>query len=241
MVLKAVLFDFNGVIINDEPLHQRLIEQLLLAENLRPKTEEFRQYCLGRSDRACLKDLLSLRGRSVTEDYLNQLIARKSRAYQEQLAALAKLPIYPGVEDFIYKVRTAQLPMAVVSGAVRAEIELVLTRSKLLPYFKTIVPGDEISASKPNPEGYLLAVSRLNQLEPQLQLAPQHCLAIEDTPAGIAAAKHAGMQVVGVANSYPFHFMQRQANWAVDYLSQLELDRIQQVFQGGEGTRALNF
>jgi beta-phosphoglucomutase len=76
----------------------------------------------------------------------------------------------------------------------------------------------------------LLGVEQLNQQYPNLQLKPSNCLAIEDTFAGIQAAKEAGMQVVGVANSYPFHMMQRQANWAVDYLSDLDLDWVGQVF-----------
>lgn len=75
-----------------------------------------------------------------------------------------------------------------------------------------------------------MAVERFNRLDFNLQLQPSNCLAIEDTPAGIQAAKKAGMQVVGIANTYPFHLMQRRANWAIDYLTDLELERIQQVF-----------
>lgn len=230
MVLKAVLFDFNGVIINDEPLHQKLIDQLLIEENLRPKSEEFWQLCLGRSDRACLTDLLAKRGRVVTEAYLAELLDRKTRGYQLQLETLEKLPIYPGLEDLIFNLRSAQLKMAVVSGALRSEIELVLERSRLLQYFPVVVAGDDITTSKPEPDGYLLAIERLNQQHPDLNLKPTECLAIEDTPAGIQAAKRAGIPVVGVANTYPFHMMQRQANWAVDYLSELELDRVKQVY-----------
>lgn len=230
MALKAVLFDFNGVIINDEPLHQKLIEQLLIEENLRPKPEEFREVCLGRSDRACLKELLVRRGRVVTDEYLSGLIARKSAAYAEQLSSIDKLPTYVGLTDLIFQIRAAQLPMAVVSGAVRREIELVLERLELASHFPVIVSADDIKASKPDPGGYLLAVDVLNQHDPNLHLKPVECLAIEDTPAGIQAAKAAGMQVVGVANSYPFHMMQRQANWAVDYLSDLELDRVRQIY-----------
>jgi beta-phosphoglucomutase len=231
MALKAVLFDFNGVIINDEPLHQKLIEELLISENLRPKPEEFRQVCLGRSDRACLKELFDRRGRVLSEDQITKLIDRKSQAYRQQLTQLEKLPIYPGLTDLIFQIRSIPLPMAVVSGAVRSEIELVLNRAELAQYFTVIVAGDEIETSKPDPAGYLLAVDRLNQQLPDLRLQPQDCLAIEDTPAGLQAAKRAGMQVVGVANSYPFHMMQRQSNWAVDYLSELELDRVQEVYE----------
>jgi HAD superfamily hydrolase (TIGR01509 family) len=230
MVLKAVLFDFNGVIINDEAIHERLIEQLLIEENLRLSSGEFSRVCLGRSDRACLTELLANRGRVVTEDYLMNLMLRKAQAYQRQLDALEKLPIYPGLADLIFNLRAAQLKLAVVSGALGTEIEAVLQKSQLTAYFSAIVAGDDIQTSKPLPDGYLLAVERLNQQYPELNLQPSECLAIEDTPAGIQAAKQAGIPVVGVANTYPFHMMQRQANWAVDYLSDLELDRVQEVY-----------
>lgn len=230
MTLKAVLFDFNGVIINDEAIHEKLIEQLLIEENLRPKPGEFRQVCLGRSDRACLTALLESRGRVVNESVLADLMARKARGYQRYLESLEKLPIYVGLDDLLFNLRAAQLKLAVVSGALRVEVESVLAKAQLQPYFPVIVSGDEAIASKPAPDGYLLAIERLNQANPGLNLQPSECLAIEDTFAGIEAAKRAGVTVVGVANTYPFHMMQRHANWAVDYLSDLELDRVKQLF-----------
>lgn len=229
-MLKAVLFDFNGVIMNDEPLHEKLIEQLLIEENLRPRDGEFRQFCLGRSDRVCLRDLLTNRGRVVSDSYLEELISRKAQAYVQTLKSLEELPIYPGVIDIVAKFRANDWKLAVVSGALRAEIELVLARSQLLDAVSVIVSGDDISTSKPAPDGYLLAIERLNGEFADLQIQPADCLAIEDTFAGIQAAKAAGISVVGVANSYPFHMMQRQANWAVDYLTDLELDRLEQFF-----------
>ncbi|MBD1912396.1 MULTISPECIES: HAD family phosphatase [unclassified Leptolyngbya] len=231
-MLKAVLFDFNGVIINDEPLHDKLLEKILLEENLRAKPGEFWEICLGRSDRACLVELLNRRGRVVTEEQLNTLMARKSLYYQAELEKIEKLPTYPGLEDFIYQIRSAHLPMAVVSGAMRAEIEMVLNRLHLAEHFSVIVAGDDITTSKPEPDGYLLAVERLNETFPNLKLQPANCLVIEDTFPGIEAAKRAGMQVVGLATTYPFHMMQRQSNWAVDYFTDLELDRIKRVFAG---------
>ncbi len=230
MTLKAVLFDFNGVIIKDEAIHQQLIEEILIEENLRPSPQEYREICLGRSDRVCIAELLRRRGRVVTGDYLTKVVARKAESYQRQLETLEKLPIYPGLEDLIFKIRVAQLPMGVVSGALRCEVEMVLDRTQLAQYFTVIVAGDDIKTSKPEPDGYLLAVERLNQQYPDLKAQASECLAIEDTPAGIEAAKRAGMQVVGVANTYPFHMLQRQASWTVDYLHDLELDRVQQVY-----------
>lgn len=230
MTLKAVLFDFNGVIIKDESLHQKLIDQLLLEENLRPRPGEFQQFCLGRSDRAGLTDLLTQRGRAVGDSYIEGLIHRKAKAYQAEIAALKQLPIYAGLEDLLFTLRAAQLPMAVVSGALRAEVEVVLERAQLASYFSVIVGGDDLKVSKPEPDSYLLAIARLNQKFPDLMLQPRECLAIEDTPAGIQAAKSAGIPVVGIANTYPFHMMQRQSNWAIDYFWDLELERVQKVY-----------
>ncbi|WP_445637920.1 HAD family hydrolase [Nostoc sp. DSM 114161] len=230
MSLKAVLFDFNGVIINDERIHLQLIDEILIQENLQPQRVDERQASLGRTDSACFTQLFANRGRVVTEKYLTQLLHRKAEAYALELEKIEKLPLYPGVEDLIFKVRSRNLKLGLVSGAIRKEIELVLNRVKLTEHFKIIVAGDDITTSKPEPDGYLLAVKKLNQEYPELNLQPQECLAIEDTPAGIQAAKRSHMQVVGVANTYPFHMLQRCCNWTVDYLSDLELERVEEVY-----------
>ncbi|KYC38578.1 HAD family hydrolase [Scytonema hofmannii PCC 7110] len=235
MSLKAILFDFNGVIINDESIHEQLIEQLLIEENLTIKPGEYRKICLGRSDRACVKELLAKRGRVVSETYLTQLLNRKAESYVREIEKITKLPLYPGLDDLIFQARSRNLKIGIVSGAIRKEIDLILNRANLAEHFKLIVAGDDITTSKPDPHGYLLAVKRLNQEYPDLNLLPEECLAIEDTFAGIQAAKQAGMQVVGVAHTYPFHMLQRQANWTIDYLSDLELERVQEVYEQKTG------
>ncbi len=225
MTLKAVLFDFNGIIINDEAIHERLLEEVLLEENLRFSAAEFRQYSLGRSDRAALTDLCNLRGRVLTDEALQGLIQRKLQAYQAHLAALETLPIYEGVVEFIQTLRAADCILAIVSGALRVEIEWVLDRLDLRSEFPVIVSGDEILSSKPDPQGYRLGFERLRSMFPDLNLQLDDCLAIEDSFPGIQAAKAAGLEVVGVANTYPFHMLHRTATWAVDHLGQLDLDR----------------
>lgn len=231
MTLKAILFDFNGVIINDEIIHEQLIDEIILGENLRPEPSEYKDLCQGRSDRACLKDILSCRGRVVTDDYLTKLIEAKTQAYQQKLSQLEKLPIYSGVKKFLEAIKTKELSIAIVSGALRGEIESVLQKVGIADYFSTIVAGDDLEASKPQPDSYLLAINKLNQSLPKLNLQPSQCLAIEDTLVGITAAKLAGIQVVGIANTYPLHMLQRQADWTVDYLTEIELDRVKKVFE----------
>jgi HAD superfamily hydrolase (TIGR01509 family) len=230
MSLKAVLFNFNGVIIKDGLIHIQLIDEILIQENLQPQRVKEREDFLGISHRAYLQNLLKNRGRVVTEAYMAQLLTRKAQAYVLELEKLEKLPLYSGIEDVIFQIRSRHLKMALVSDALSLEIEMVLTSAKLAEYFPVIVSGDDISSDKPNPEGYLLAVERMNQTYPELNLEPDECLVIENTPAGIQAAKRAQMQVVGVANTYPFQMLHRQANWTIDYLIDLDLQRVQEVF-----------
>jgi beta-phosphoglucomutase len=223
MPLKAVLLDFNGTIINDEPLHRELIDELLLAENLRPAPKNYRQICLGKSDRACLLELLADQGRSIDDIRLQRLLSNKTTAYQQRLAATTELPIYSDLIDFLDAAQAAGLQLAIVTGAMRAEVDAVLRRSGLTDRFTTIIAGEDVSAGKPAPAGYLLAADRL-------QIRPQECLAIEDTFPGLAAAKAANIPVVGIAHTYPFHMMQRLSNWAVDCFADLELERIQTTY-----------
>jgi HAD superfamily hydrolase (TIGR01509 family) len=230
MSLKAVLFNFNGVIIKDGLIHIQLIDEILIQENLQPQRVKEREDFLGIGSRAYLQNLLKNRGRVVTEAYMAQLLTRKAQAYVLELEKLEKLPLYSGIEDVIFQIRSRHLKMALVSDALSLEIEMVLTSAKLAEYFPVIVSGDDISSDKPNPEGYLLAVERMNQIYPELNLEPDECLVIENTPAGIQAAKRAQMQVVGVANTYPFQMLHRQANWTIDYLIDLDLQRVQEVF-----------
>jgi beta-phosphoglucomutase len=233
MPLKAVLLDFNGIVINDEALHKHLIEQLLLAENLLPDPAEYNRVCLGRSDRACIADLLSRRGRLVTDDYLDKLLERKTASYRTALAALDRLPLYPGLDDLMFQIRAAQLKLAVVSGARRSEIEWVLETIGLRQSAAVIVSCDDISvaASKPAPDGYLMAIDQLNGMFPTLALKPAECLAIEDSFAGIEAAKQAGVPVMGVAHTYPYQMIHRRATWVVDYLNEIDLNWLQRWYE----------
>lgn len=233
-MLKAVFIDFNGVILNDEAIHRELVDELLLTENLRPMSdEEYQTYCLGRSDRAGLQDLFGHRERRLSPEALQRLVDRKARAYRQRILTLDPLPIYADVKPFLDRAALQRLPLGLVTGAVRSEVEYILEQTNLRDYFQVIVTGEDTLASKPQPDGYLLALRQLNACLKEtvtrsetLPILPQDCLAIEDSFAGIQAARSAGMSVVGIAHTYPYHFMQRLAHWAVDRFSELDLDRV---------------
>ena len=103
MTLKAVLFDFNGVILDDEPLHQQLIADLVRDQDWQPSVESLQRFCVGRSDRAGIQALLASRGQAVTETELNQLLATKAQTYHRYLADLDPLPVFVGVQELVHQ------------------------------------------------------------------------------------------------------------------------------------------
>jgi len=232
MTLKAALFSFNGIIINDEDIRQELSAQLLLDENLRPDTDDYKQVCFGRSDRACIKALLAQRGRTTSDDALDKMLAKKSAGYHDWLDSLEKLPLYAGLDDLIFRCRAADIKMAIVTGSQRQQVIDVLARTEWSECFSVVVAGDDVpsAGSKPAPDAYLLMIERLNQANPELNLQPGECVAIEDSFAGIESAKRADIPVVGVAHTYPNHMLQRRSTWVVDYLREINLDWIGEKF-----------
>ncbi|ERN40466.1 putative phosphatase/phosphohexomutase [Rubidibacter lacunae KORDI 51-2] len=233
MSLKALLFDFNGTIVDDDSIRRELIADILLGENLRPSVKDYDALCQGRSDRACLRAILGDRGRVVEDAYLDKLLAGHSTAYRQRLDTLEQLPIYAGTGEFVNQLWAAGLVMAIVTSSTRTDVDYLLERAKLAEPFDAIVTADDLDTGKLVPDAYLLAIERLNRHYPDLGLQPHDCLAVEGTPVGIAAARQAGIQVVGVAHAYPLHMIQRQADWAVDRLGELELERVKQVFAKG--------
>ena len=225
MGLKAVFLNFSGVIFDDEAINQALIADILLKENLRADDDEYTQYCRGKSDRAGLKDILASRGRILSDEYLNRLLAEKNRAYRQQIDSLEELPLSPHLPEFLSQLKEQDIAVGLVTGTPKSEVEYILQKTQLLQYVDIIVAGDDLPQSKPEPEPYLLALERLN-------LNPSECLAIEDNPVGIEAAKRAKIQVVGIANIYPLHMLQRQANWTVDDFLEIELDRVDRILSG---------
>ncbi|MGD1861944.1 MAG: HAD family hydrolase [Leptolyngbyaceae cyanobacterium] len=233
MVLKALLLDFNGIVIRDTGLKGRLIDEILISENLRPNPEEYFEMCTERGDRSCLERLLTRRGRVTTTDFLNDLLAKLTQSYLEQLSAVDKLPLYAGLEDLLYKAKVAAFPVALTTSAAQSEVEWVLDKAQLTDKFAVKVTAADLAVEeeKPSPRSYEIAIARLNEQFPDLALKPQNCLAVEAWYPGITAAKQGGIPVVGVAHCHPYRMIQRRANWVVDYLNEIDFDWIGGAYQ----------
>ena len=207
MTLRAIIFDFNGVLIDDE--HQHFLAfQKTLSERGHTLTErDYLQRYLGLDDRACLTTALRDRGDDVTaggaaptdksaSDAGWALVERKAAHYEAELANGMKL-----MDSAAALVRDCarHLPIAIASGARRREIELVLERAGLASCFQLIVSADDVLHGKPAPDGYLAALAGLRGKHPALQA--RECLVLEDAPNGVHAAKAAGMHVIAVTSS----------------------------------------
>lgn len=193
MSYKAVIFDFNGVLANDEHLHCELMQTLSANFGVSLSDEDYYSKVIGFDDREAFKYLL---GDQIDEKKLQSLIDQKNQMYLEAIASQNLL--FPGVLDVVPQVAAGHL-CAINSGALRVEIDAILKKNHLQSYFKTIVSTDDLKHSKPHPEGYLLAFQKLQRIDPNLKKSD--CVVLEDTPAGVASAQAAGLTVVGIANS----------------------------------------
>lgn len=194
---RAFLFDFDGTLADTEPLHFAAFAETLTRRGVAISETEYFAHFLGRTDRECIEWLSADRGRADLVRDREALVAEKARVMASRLRAGA--PLRPGVREFVARAAEAG-PAAVVSGALRVEVESVLAGAELGAYFATIVAADDVSRGKPDPEGFRLAWRRLRALR-LADLEPRECLAIEDAPHGITAARAAGMRVLAVAGS----------------------------------------
>jgi len=197
---EAVIFDFDGVIVDTEPLHFQAFQQLLEPVGLGFTWEEYVKTYMGFDDRDAFLEAFKGTDRGLTTVELAELIDRKALLFQEIIRG--GISPYPGVVTLIHKIHRARLPLAISSGALRSDIDPILQTLGIQDCFDIIVTADDVARSKPDPECYRLALARLNQFH-SLDIPSHQVLAIEDTPAGIAAAKGAGLKVLAVTNSYP--------------------------------------
>lgn len=198
-MLKAVVFDFDGIIVDSEPIHYRAFQEVLQPLGLGYGWDEYLERYIGFDDRDAFREVFRKAGRKLGPELLGELIGRKAILFEEIVRNGVKP--YPGVVELI-KNLSGSIPLALCSGALRRDIAPILEMLGLQSVFDVVVTADEVNASKPDPESYRLAVCRLADAFKEMNITPGDCLAIEDTPAGIASARAAGLHVLAVANSY---------------------------------------
>jgi beta-phosphoglucomutase len=191
---SGILFDFNGVIIDDESQHcDALIATLSEYGYTLDRDTYYREY-LGFDDRECFRFTFERMGRPLDEATLREAVARKHAAYEHAIHGSMRL--VPGAAEFVENAALDGFQLAIVSGALRSEIELVLELAGLRPHFAEIVAAEDVGVCKPDPQGY-------NRAREMLDVAPRRCVVIEDSLPGLNAARAAGLRCVMLATSHP--------------------------------------
>jgi HAD superfamily hydrolase (TIGR01509 family) len=227
-LLRAIIFDFDGILVDSEPLIMKLIQEMAAREGWLLSEDEYYQDYLALDDRGIIEHLWRSHGRSISAARRNELLAWKARAYEQIIQD--GLPPIPGAVEFVLSA-AQHFPLAIASGSLRAEIEHLLEKLHLRQEFAVLATADDCQRSKPDPEIYRRALGRLQELpllhEPLLQ--PGECLAIEDAPFGVVAAHAAGMKCLALAHSRPQVELQH-ADWIARQFADVNLEIIRASF-----------
>ena len=199
-MIKAIFFDFNGVIIDDETIQMKAYQQVLRGHDIE-LTEEWYFDALGMDDRTFVRAMFERAKKPLTDAVLESVLGEKTDAHRKAIED--QLPLFPGVLTFL-KTTARHFSLGLVSMANKVEVGYVFERANLTPLFSVVVTAEDASACKPDPMCYSTGLAKLNQqrqLERLLPLLPGECLAIEDSPPGIQSARTAGMRTLGVTNT----------------------------------------
>lgn len=226
-MLKAVIFDFDGIIVDSEPLHYRAFQKVLEPYNAGYSWEDYQKTYMGFDDRDGFREAFDKAGLVLDDARLKEMIAAKADLFQD-VAAEGVSP-YPGVSDLVRSI-SGKLPLAICSGALRTDIKPILEILGLSNCFDSMITAEDVPHSKPDPASYIEAVKCLQQQFPHCMITPDQAVAIEDTPAGIASAKGAGLKVVAVTNSYPAEDL-TQADAVVTSLAGLGIEDLSRLLQ----------
>jgi beta-phosphoglucomutase len=198
-MLRAIIFDFNGILVDDEPIHLKMFQKVLSEEGVSLSEKDYYERYLGMDDRGCFKAALHDSGKELDESSLQELIRRKAIYYRQFIEN--EMRVFAGVYRLI-PLLSPRFALAIASGALRSEIELILKSIDLRKYFRAIVSAEDVKEGKPSPEIFLKALSLLNQARTDSPILPSECLVIEDSKEGILGARRAGIKCLAVANTY---------------------------------------
>ena len=196
-MIKAVIFDFDGVIADSEPLHLRAFQKTVgtLGYVLSPR--DYYSLYLAYDDKTFFRKFLEDNGQQGTEQEIERLVREKGVCFEETVRE--DIRIFPGVVEFLETIR-GKFHIAIGSGALGEEIKIILRLKGLSEFFGFVIGADNTETSKPSPEVYLKCLEKLRSDYDNTITAGQ-CVVFEDSPHGVLAAKRAGMKCVGITNS----------------------------------------
>jgi beta-phosphoglucomutase len=224
-MLRAIVFDFDGVIANSEPLHFRGFCDVLAVEGVVLTEAIYYSHYLGYDDVGAFERIGVDHGVEWTRNQIDGLVARKAIRLEELERDVSVL--FPGAADAVQRAAAA-MPIAIASGARGAEIRRLLEREQLIDCFTAIVSAEDTAVSKPAPDPYLRALALL-AASLGGHLAAADCVAIEDSHWGLQSAKAAGMRTVAVTNTYPAVALAASADLVITSLESLDIPALAQL------------
>jgi beta-phosphoglucomutase len=217
----AVLFDFDGVLCNSEPLHFFAFQEVLAAEKIELTEAEYYNEMIGFDDKGAFKHLFAMKGRELDPKTFLRVMTRKNEVMMDLIRRRKFQPL-PGVEEFVRGL-WRHCPLAICSGALREEIEAMLEGLALRDCFSVIVSAEDVDVGKPDPRGYVLTVRQLiDRFPSKRSLKPADCLIVEDAPTVIREVKRIGFPTLAVATSYPLERL-AEADYVVQSLRSEEV------------------
>jgi HAD superfamily hydrolase (TIGR01509 family) len=229
-MIKAILLDFNGVIINDEPIQMRAYQEILDKQGIALTEAEYYE-CLGMDDRRFVEAAYERAGKTAGPNELLEITQAKAERWREIVSD--NMPLFPGIENVVRKMAN-DFALGIVSMSRREDIEFVLDKTDLAECFSVMVTAEDVQNCKPDPECYRLGFKRLDLAriaQKHLPMDHDECLVIEDSPPGIIAARNADLRVLGVANTVPAEQLRAAgAEWIAKDLNDWMPASIRQVF-----------
>ena len=222
-MLRAIVFDFDGVLANSEPLHFQSFRDVLAARGVTLTETDYYARYLGFDDAGAFAAIGRDRQRNWSRDEIAGLIREKADQMTELERHVSIL--FPGAAEIVRQT-AATIPIAIASGALGHEIRRVLDREGLTACFDAIVAAEDTPRSKPAPDPYEKAVAllRTTRLE---NLTPGECAAVEDSTWGLQSAREAGLRTVGVAQSYAAADL--SADLVITSIGELDIARVRRL------------
>ena len=223
-MIRAVVFDFDGVIANSEPLHFRAYRDVLAERGLSLTESAYYELYLGYDDIGAFRAIAADSGRLFSDVEIADLVAEK--AVRLEALESAGSVLFPGAREAIARMASTW-PTAIASGALKAEIVRVLEHESLRALVPIVVSAEDTAASKPDPAPYLRAVDLLAADMPAL--SPSECVAIEDSRWGLLSARSAGLRTIGITHTYAAADLADAADIVIDHLDRLTIDLITHI------------
>ena len=245
-MLEAVIFDFDGVLVDSEKLHYEAFNRVLTKFNYQLSIRDYYDRFLGLSDLELLRVVDKEGKLSLSNQQFEKLLSEKANLFKEMASTEAGpvrknrntkvsdksqvsngAGIIEGVPQFLNMLADNKIPIGICSGALLPEIEMILKGALLREFFEVIVSAEQVERGKPDPEGFSLALKLLNK-KLHKSIKPENCVVIEDSRWGLEAAKAAGMRAVAITNTYAAEHL-KPADKVIVHLGDLSLSELNSI------------